>query len=204
MKAFAPVATLVAACFAAFAVIAAWQNLTETGKGSLVRVDEILRHRLIAIEKETDDFNAIASKSVDLTNLYKTLHDPTEDIKAWSGGVDPQRIDLIKARSQLAEQFNYLTGHFLDVDTADLAKTRANYMGKMMELMTKMDVIIRGPVSDKPEDVALWRGLFSKLSEFYGKEFAAFSNAYINDEIDRINALRFGVRKTEDGVLGVQ
>src|ERR1700734_3212847 len=75
MKAFAPVATLVAACFAAFAVIAAWQNLTETGKGSLVRVDEILRHRLIAIEKETDGFNAIASKSVDLTNLYKTLHD---------------------------------------------------------------------------------------------------------------------------------
>ena len=50
----------------------------------------------------------------------------------------------------------------------------------------------------------MWRGLFSKLSEFYGKEFAAFSSAYINDQIDRINALRFGVRKIEDGVLGVQ
>jgi hypothetical protein len=92
MKAFAPVATLVAACFAAFAVIAAWQNLTETGKGSLVRVDEILRHRLIAIEKETDDFNAIASKSVDLTNLYKTLHDLQRTLKLGAVALIPREL----------------------------------------------------------------------------------------------------------------
>jgi hypothetical protein len=92
MKAFAPLATLVAACFAAFAVIAAWQNLAEAEKGSLVRVDEILRHRLIAIEKEMAEFNEKGSKSVDLTNLYKTLHDHSEDIQAWRGGIDQQRI----------------------------------------------------------------------------------------------------------------
>jgi hypothetical protein len=82
MKAFAPLATLVAACFAAFAVIAAWQNLTETQKGSAVHVDEILRHRLIAMEKETDEFNKIASKSLEITELYSILHDPSEDVRA--------------------------------------------------------------------------------------------------------------------------
>lgn len=202
LKACAPLATLVAACFAALAVAAAWQNLMETQKGSAVRVDEILRHRLIAIEKEAAEFNTIASKSAELTNLSSNLHDPSEGIQAWRGGTDPQRLELVKARKQLNEQFNYLTGHFLDIDAADLAKTRDDYMGKMMELMSKMDVIISGPVSDKLEDVASWRGLFAKLREFYGKEFAAFSNAYINDQIDRINALRADVRKTEDMVLG--
>ena len=77
---------------AAFAVIAAWQNLPETGKGSLVRVDEILRHRLIAIEKETDDFNAIASKSVDLTNLYKTLHDLPRTLKLGAVALIPSEL----------------------------------------------------------------------------------------------------------------
>jgi hypothetical protein len=87
MKAFAPLVTLFAACFAALAFIAAWQNVTEAQKGSLVRVDEILRHRLIAIEKEMAEFNAKASNSVALTNLSKALHDPSEDIQAWRSGI---------------------------------------------------------------------------------------------------------------------
>jgi hypothetical protein len=116
----------------------------------------------------------------------------------------PQRIDLIDARSQLSNQLDYLIGHWLDIDTSDLAKTRSDYMGKMTELMQKMDVIIRGPVSDKPVDVASWRKLFSELHEFYGKEYSAFSNAYIEDQMARISELSAGVRKSEDGVLGLQ
>jgi hypothetical protein len=77
-------------------------------------------------------------------------------------------------------------------------------MGKMTELLVKTNVVISGPVSDKPGDVASWRGLFSKLREFYGKDFFAYENAYVNDQIARINALRAEVRKTEDIVLGVQ
>jgi hypothetical protein len=204
MKAFAPPATLFAVCFAALATVAAWQNLTETQKGSLVRVDEILRQRLIAIEKEAAGFNLKTSQSVDLTNLSSNLHDPSEDIQAWRSRTDPQLIELIKARSQLSEQFDYLIGHWLDVDTADLAKTRSDYMREMMELMTKLDVIIRGPASDKPEDMASWRDLFSKLRDFYGKEFAAYENAYVENFSARISELSAGVRKNEDTVLGVQ
>jgi hypothetical protein len=123
MKAFAPPATLVAAFFAAFAVIAAWKNLTETEKGSLVRVD-VLRQRLIAIEKESAEFSTKA------TSLYKLFHDPSEDIQAWRSGSDPQLIQLTKVRSQLNEQFDYLIGRTLDIDTTDLAKTRAEYMSE--------------------------------------------------------------------------
>jgi hypothetical protein len=199
MKAFAPLATLVAACFAAFAVIAAWQNLTEVQKGSAVRISEILRQRLIAVEREASEF-----KSVDLINLYKTLHDPSVDTQAWRSGNDAQRIALANAKNQLSEQFDYLTSRLLDVDTADLAETRAAYEVKIVDLLGKIDVIISGPVTDKPEDVASWRALFSVLREFYGKEFAASEIGYLNDRDARIGALHDGLRKTEDSVLSVQ
>jgi hypothetical protein len=172
-------------------------------QGSLVRVDEILRQRLIAIGKEAAEFNTIVSKSVDLFNLSSNLHNPSEDIQPWRSRTDPQLIELTKARSQLSEQFDYLVGHSLDVDTADLAKTRSAYRRKMVELMTKLDVIIRGPASDKPEDVASWRGLFSKLFDFYGKEFTGYENDYIEDQSARISELSAGVRKNEDTVLDV-
>ena len=142
MKAFAPPATLFGVCFAALAAVAAWQNLTEVQKGSAVRVSEILRQRLIALEREAAEFNTIGSKSVELINLYKTLHDPSEDIRAWRSGNDPQLIDLVRARSQLNEQFDYLNRHLLDVDTADLASTRGAYKRAIIDLLVKMGTLL--------------------------------------------------------------